>query len=591
MARIEITSGNDAGRVVELAAGTHLVGRHPSSALQLAVDSVSGRHLQLTIQPDDTVHFKDLGSTNGTFSGGTKVMEGEWFPGSELKLGNITVKLLDPAVMGGPATAPAADAAEADADADLHARARQAAMSGKRKSGLGMLLLLVVLVGGAGGTAWYLYSQPDEIADGSGTTATGEGVQVVQSDLIQDLGLFAEEDAGAWALPDGVEISGETLRSSGGQKRVALVQDFDLMSSALQFQANVNGGSAFAMVEWGSGDSEDGTTWFSSDLASGGSTLALPEEAEWFRLAVLLQGSVQLSGLKVEAADAAATADNHENRQLIHSGGNMILRYGSAGDLLRARSAGGSWSVVGGGLEFTPASGAAVSLDVGEAAASEGPYLILSQGGPVGAASGVIVDESPGLLIGGGARRFLVHFEQPAKVTARDGSASIQGSGKISLTWDLSEALNRSSRLARQIENASDDQNTAQLLANCSELLRDWPLNDEKVADALRLVRESMQAGRQSLAQLEREKADAAFLQSISDLEELEQVASKLAADYVGTDLEELAQAQAADLKLTAELLRQAQEVAAATFRKRLSTALANTYPLMADWLRREEAL
>lgn len=595
MARIEITSGNDAGRVVELAAGTHMVGRHPSSALQLAVDSVSGRHLQLTIQADDTVHFKDLGSTNGTFSGGTKVMEGEWFAGSELKLGNISLKLLDPAVMGGaasPAPAAAAGDAEAAADADLHARARQAAMSGTRKGGPWLLVVLVLLVGGAGGLAWYLTGGGEEVSEDGTVTSNGSGVQVVQADLIQDLGLFAEEDAGAWAVPEGVEISGGTLRSSGGQKRVSLVQDFDLLSSALQLQAKVSGGSAFAMIEWGSGEDEDGTTWFSQDLATGAATLALPEEAEWFRLALLLQDATQLSELKVEDADAVADSSNHEDRKLIQSGGNMVLRYSSMGDLLRARSAAGSWSAVGGGLEYQPGSnGEAVSIDIGEAASSEGPFLILSRGGPVAAAAGVIVDASPGLLIGGGARRFLVRFEQPARVVARDGSASVQGGGKLSLTWDLSEALNRSSRLARQMENAAESQDTALLLATCDEMLRDWPLNDEKVERAMRLVRETMQSGRQSLAQLEREKADAAFLQSISDLEALEQVAAKLAADYTGTELEESAKSQAEDLKLTAQLLRTDREVAAATFRKRLSTALAKTYPLMADWLRREEAL
>ena len=185
----------------------------------------------------------------------------------------------------------------------------------------------------------------------------------------------------------------------------------------------------------------------------------------------------------------------------------------------------------------------------------------------------------------------MIRFEQPARVAARDGSASVQGSGKVSLSWDLSEALNRSSRLARQMENAADAQDTAQILSTCAELLRDWPLNDEKVGRAMRLIRETMQSGRQDLTQLEREKADAAFLQSIADLEQLELRASKMASDFVGTELQEKAEAQALDLKLTAELLRQSEEVKAATFRKQLSTALAKTYPLMADWLRREEAL
>ena len=97
----------------------------------------------------------------------------------------------------------------------------------------------------------------------------------------------------------------------------------------------------------------------------------------------------------------------------------------------------------------------------------------------------------------------MIRFEQPARVAARDGSASVQGSGKVSLSWDLSEALNRSSRLARQMENAADAQDTAQILSTCAELLRDWPLNDEKVGRAMRLIRETMQSGRQDLTQLE----------------------------------------------------------------------------------------
>ncbi|MBC8406613.1 MAG: FHA domain-containing protein [Planctomycetes bacterium] len=589
MARIEITSGNDAGRVVELAAGTHLVGRHPSSALQLAVESVSGRHLELTVQADGTVHFKDLGSTNGTFSAGTKVSTGEWFAGSELKLGNITLKLLDPSVFGG-AGSPAAADSEGDADADLHARARQAAMAGGRKGGPWMLIVLVLLVGGAGGTAWYFYPGEEEPVANGDPAAAAPGVQVAQSDLIQNLGLFGPDDAGAWALPEGVEISSDALRSSGGQKRVSLVQDFDVTSSGLAIQAEVSGGSAFAMIEWGSGDAEDGFTWFTGDLAKGAAQLPLPKEADWFRLAVLMQGKTQVSKLKVEAADVAAEESTHEDRQLITAGGNMILRYPGVGDLLRARSAGGKWSPAAGGLDFLADSDEhALSIEIGEAAVSEGPYLILSNGGPVSAASGVIVDHSPGLLIGGGARRFLVHFEQPAKVTARDGSASILGGGKIHLTWDLSEALNKSSRLARQLENAADAKQIDQILASSAELLRDWPLNDEKVALALRLVRETMQSGRQNLAQLEREKADAAFLRSISDLEALEKVARGMAKDYVGTELEADAVAEADDLLKNAAFLRQTQEVQAAIFRKRLSTALSNTYPLLADWLRREE--
>jgi hypothetical protein len=141
------------------------------------------------------------------------------------------------------------------------------------------------------------------------------------------------------------------------------------------------------------------------------------------------------------------------------------------------------------------------------------------------------------------------------------------------------------------MESAAQQRDNAAALIASGELLRDWPLNDEKVAIALQLVREIMQEGRRRLTQLEREKDDADILRSIEDLELLEKEARALAVTMAGTELEAMAIDQAENLQQNVTFLRQDKEVKAAIYRNRLSAALSSSYPLLADWLRREEAL
>ena len=118
MVQIEILTGPESGKVVDFAPGTHHIGRASGNDLVLPDGSVSGKHLELVVGDDGTVRFRDLGSTNGTWSGGVQVQDGEWFVGTELKLGACTMRLVDPSG--------AAD----EADEALHRRAREAAMEG-----------------------------------------------------------------------------------------------------------------------------------------------------------------------------------------------------------------------------------------------------------------------------------------------------------------------------------------------------------------------------------------------------------------------------------------------------------------------------
>ena len=57
---------------------------------------VSRRHVELW-QEDDAIHFRDLGSTNGTFLDETPSTEGVLLPGSCLRVGEAAIQSLDTA--------------------------------------------------------------------------------------------------------------------------------------------------------------------------------------------------------------------------------------------------------------------------------------------------------------------------------------------------------------------------------------------------------------------------------------------------------------------------------------------------------------
>lgn len=585
MVRIEINSGSEAGKVVELSPGTHVVGRHPSCDLPLPVESVSGRHAEILVAADGSVRFKDLGSTNGTFSGGVKVTEGEWFPGSELRLGNAALRLVDESAV----TIPAGGGGD-DVDAAAHARAREAAMSGGRKGGPLMLLLLLVAVVGAGAAYW-MFGRTDtnetEANAGGGGLGGANAGPTVQADLIDDLGQFSDDDAVAWTLAEGQTIEAGRLRAPQAGRRAALVRDFDA-AAGLTMQATVEGGPVYPVIEWGVDGAEEGTVWHGAALSSTGSTLALPDNAAWFRLSLWFAGSGSVSELAVEEAESGAvSASTHAGREWMASAANLVLHHSTGETVLQARGGTGSWSTAEGGLDFTPAAGP-IGFAAGEAIAETG-ILILSEGGPIPAAEGVRIEGSPGLLMGEGAVRYLMRFDEPAEVLVQGGYATLNLNSPARLRWELTEEMTQTSRLERQLKNAASNDDIPGVLAAASEILRDYPLNPDAVSEALRESREVLQAGRNALADLARERADAEFLQSIEDLVALEAEARALAQAYAGSDLAPRAEQEAEALKTSADFLREARAVQSAEYRARLTSALSNAYPLLAAWLRAEE--
>lgn len=580
MVRIEINSGSEAGKVVELQPGTHVVGRHPSADFPLPVESVSGRHIELVVGADGSVRFRDLGSTNGTFSGGVKVTEGEWFAGSQLRLGNAELRLIDE---NAPTSAPEASAASGD-EAAMHARAREAAMSGGRRGGPLMLLLLIVLVGGAGGAYWKFGRSSDTVEDTGGSGAAGPGVAAVSLDLIDDLGRFNEDAAAAWTLADGQTVDGARLRSAQAGRRAALVRDF-MAAPSLSMQAQVEGGPVWPLIEWGEEGAEQGVVFQGAALSATAAELSLPEQAAWFRVSLLFGGSGSVQDFRVQDGEGSGlTIQAHASRSYLSAAGNLRLLHSDGREVLTARAADGSWATADGGLDFTPGK-SSIGFRAGEAL-NAAAFFILSDGGPVVAADGVRIDGSTGLLLGEGSLRYLMRFSEPASVVVSNGLVSCSLPSTAQLRWELTEDMTQASRLARQLKNAASDKNVPGVLAAAGQILRDYPLDGQTVNDALALSREVIQQGRATLATLTRERADAEFLQSIDDLVALEAQARSLATAYAGSDLAAQATEEADALLQSASFLREARAVQAATYRTRLTTAIADAYPLLSAWLR-----
>jgi hypothetical protein len=74
------------------AGGRLLLGRSPSCQLVFGDDTVSRRHAELHFDGGRWM-LRDLGSSNGTWVNGRRVMEAEVAPGDELQLGGLAIRI------------------------------------------------------------------------------------------------------------------------------------------------------------------------------------------------------------------------------------------------------------------------------------------------------------------------------------------------------------------------------------------------------------------------------------------------------------------------------------------------------------------
>ncbi|MGY3265264.1 FHA domain-containing protein [Lysobacter sp. HA35] len=85
-------SGHLFGRSFALAA-TNTVGRAPESTLRFDENGISRAHARL-VPTDDSVQIEDLGSTNGTFLNGKRILSGEAKVGDEIGFDTLRFRVL-----------------------------------------------------------------------------------------------------------------------------------------------------------------------------------------------------------------------------------------------------------------------------------------------------------------------------------------------------------------------------------------------------------------------------------------------------------------------------------------------------------------
>jgi hypothetical protein len=88
-----VTEGSLKGTTISLGQAPILIGRAPECTLVLEDDYASGRHARLSLQ-QGTWMVEDLGSTNGTFLGRTRVQDPVPIaPGAPVRIGRTVLEL------------------------------------------------------------------------------------------------------------------------------------------------------------------------------------------------------------------------------------------------------------------------------------------------------------------------------------------------------------------------------------------------------------------------------------------------------------------------------------------------------------------
>ena len=91
--RLEVVAGPDAGKIIELAQPTIMIGR-TGADLNLSDPKVSALHAELRLQADG-YRIRDLGSTNGTHVRGVRIVDGFIAPGATIQVGKSAI-VFDP---------------------------------------------------------------------------------------------------------------------------------------------------------------------------------------------------------------------------------------------------------------------------------------------------------------------------------------------------------------------------------------------------------------------------------------------------------------------------------------------------------------
>jgi len=106
---LQVVRGRSATTTLRLADGVTSLGRHDDCIIRIKSSQVSRRHCEI-IDTDGRLTLRDLGSSNGTFVNGKRVLGQQALKvGDELTVGSVTLRV---ATLGQPAAAPHPQAAK-----------------------------------------------------------------------------------------------------------------------------------------------------------------------------------------------------------------------------------------------------------------------------------------------------------------------------------------------------------------------------------------------------------------------------------------------------------------------------------------------
>ncbi len=92
-ANVAILEGSNRGEVIPLAQAPLLIGRGNDAAIRLDDDYVSTRHARIASN-EDQWYVEDLGSTNGTYVGSTRIVQPTTLTlGSQVRIGKTILEL------------------------------------------------------------------------------------------------------------------------------------------------------------------------------------------------------------------------------------------------------------------------------------------------------------------------------------------------------------------------------------------------------------------------------------------------------------------------------------------------------------------
>lgn len=104
---LRFESGDKKGEMVPIGPQGLTIGRKDGNGLRIADPSVSGNHARIEVEAGG-LKVVDLGSTNGTRVGTSRVTESKLQPGDTLYLGNVKFEVVATVAFGGSAAEPAA---------------------------------------------------------------------------------------------------------------------------------------------------------------------------------------------------------------------------------------------------------------------------------------------------------------------------------------------------------------------------------------------------------------------------------------------------------------------------------------------------